>query len=151
MQQQEIPTSHLEATTREHSSLHEGTLLRVAALEKQVQDLKRQEVERSRSPTPTGRRASRGTSGRSPPQPRSPQDDRDPEEDLEIVIGGWNEARRPDVEYEVSQIFQRLKIEDRLQEIIIPYVRVNVCRVSLKFPPPQLGHKELSRPRPSTS
>ena len=138
MQQQGVRTSHLEATTREHSSLHEGTLLRVAALEKQVQDLQRQEADRSRSPTPAGRGASRERSGRSPSQPRSPRDDRDPEEDLEIVIGGWSEARRSDVEHEVRQIFQRLKIEERLQEVIVPivpYVRVNVCRVYLKFPP----------------
>eukprot|EP00439_Symbiodinium_sp_Y106_P010223 s8059_g1.t1 len=114
------------------------TLLRVAALEKQVQDLQRQEADRSRSPTPAGRGASRERSGRSPSQPRSPRDDRDPEEDLEIVIGGWSEARRSDVEHEVRQIFQRLKIEERLQEVIVPivpYVRVNVCRVYLKFPP----------------
>ncbi|CAE7493888.1 unnamed protein product [Symbiodinium sp. CCMP2592] len=66
---------------------------------------------------------------------RSPREDRDPMEDLELVIGGWNEARRTDVEHQVKQIFQRLQMEDRLHEVIVPYVRVNVCRVALKFPP----------------
>ena len=99
LQQQEIRTADLEAATREHSGLHEGTLLRVAELEKQVEELKRQDQERTRFPTPAGRGTSRDGRGRSPSQPRSPRDDRDPEEDLEIVIGGW--TRRQDVEHEV--------------------------------------------------
>ena len=131
LQQQDIRTAHLEATTKEHTSLHEGTLLRVAALEQQVQELKSQDLDRSRSPTPARSRAGRA---RSPSQPRSPRDDRHPDEDLELVIGGWSEGRRPDVEHEVNQIFRKLQIEDRPHEIIIPYVRVNVCRVALKFP-----------------
>ena len=131
LQQQDIRTAHLEATTKEHTSLHEGTLLRVAALEQQVQELKSQDLDRSRSPTPARSRAGRA---RSPSQPRSPRDDRNPDEDLELVIGGWSEGRRPDVEHEVNQIFRKLQIEDRLHEVIIPYVRVNVCRVALKFP-----------------
>ncbi|CAE6941294.1 BXL5 [Symbiodinium sp. CCMP2592] len=132
LHQQEVRTEALEATTKEHTQLHEGTLLRVAALERQFQNLQQQERERSRSPPPAGRDFSRG---RSPSMTRSPRDDRDPLEDLELVIGGWNEARRGDVEHEVKQIFQRLNMEDRLHEVIIPYVRVNVCRVALKFPP----------------
>ena len=43
MQQQEVRTAALEAVFQEHSSLHEGTLLRVAALERQVKDLQEQE------------------------------------------------------------------------------------------------------------
>ena len=72
---------------------------------------------------------------REAPQPRSPRDDRDPDEELELVFGGWNEGRRQDVEHEVNQIFQKTNMQDRLHAVIVPYVRVNICRVALKFPP----------------
>ena len=136
MQQQEVRASALEAVSQEHSSLHEGTLLRVAALERQVKDLQEQENHRSRSPAGSSR-VRGGPRGSS--QPRSPRDDRDPDEELELVFGGWIEGRRQDVEHEVNQIFQKTNMQDRLHAVIVPYVRVNICRVALKFPPNVVG------------
>ena len=91
---------------------------------------------RSRSPTPARREHSGERGGpRGSSQPSSPRDDRDPDEELELVFGGWNEGRRQDVEHEVNQIFQKTNMQDRLHAVIVPYVRVNICRVALKFPP----------------
>ena len=69
------------------------------------------------------RRKKRGSS-----QPHSPSDDSDPDEELELVFGGWNEGRRQDVEHEVNLIFPKTYMQDRLHAVIVPYIRVNICR-----------------------
>ena len=128
--QQEVRTATLEQTCKEHTELHEGTLLRVAELEKQVKTLQAREASRSRSPTPA--RASSDRPDVSPP--RSPRYERDPEEDLQIVFGGWADARKGDAEGEIREIFRRCGIEERLESVIIPYIRTTFARINLKFP-----------------
>ena len=128
--QQEVRTATLEQTCKEHTELHEGTLLRVAELDKQVKTLQAREASRSRSPTPA--RASSDRPDVSPP--RSPRCERDPEEDLQIVFGGWADARKGDAEGEIREIFRRCGIEERLESVIIPYIRTTFARINLKFP-----------------
>ena len=66
--------------------------------------------------------------------PRSPRYERDPEEDLQIVFGGWADARKGDAEGEIREIFRRCGIEERLESVIIPYIRTTFARINLKFP-----------------
>ena len=82
-------------------------ILRMDALERELQALRNQvsretEVSRARSPT-----AQRGYAvrDRSPgPQSRSP---RDVEGELQLVMGGWQQARQADAEAEVRQAFDK--------------------------------------------
>ncbi|CAE7836810.1 nmt [Symbiodinium sp. CCMP2592] len=53
---------------------------------------------------------------------------RDPDEDLQLVLGGWTEGRKGDVEGEVREIFRTCGLEGRISEIIIPYIRTNFAK-----------------------
>ena len=147
---------HLEQVASEHTLKHEGVEARLKALETKVsqtnRDDKIQELERKllelqeggfvddrdRSPARTGL----GTRNRSP-SPRSPRfqsrgndnfsglPDND---DLDIVIGGWTDARKNDAIDETRNIFKAIGCDSSIAEIFVPYSRTTFAKVKLTFP-----------------
>ena len=132
-----LRVEQLEKTASIHNDLHERSIARIDALEKEVQELRR-------SQTPPRMRGT-GTEagghphyGRSPARSPSVQRDRarDAEEELDIVVGGWRDARRVDAENEVQSLFQAAGISDKWLSLRAPYARTSFVRVQLRFPDP---------------
>ena len=102
-----------DSALQTHNRLHEGSISRIEALEKEVKDLRAA----SRSPTPS----------RAPPSPGArsltPQRERNIEEELQMAIGGWEDCRRDEAVEEAKAI---LKLPKSLMH-------------GLKFGPPTLG------------
>ncbi|CAE7357404.1 pol [Symbiodinium sp. CCMP2592] len=59
---------------------------------------------------------------------------RDPLQDLGLVVGGWTDARSPEAEEEVRNMFRAAKSEDLLETLSGPSGRTNFLRVTLAFP-----------------
>ena len=53
---------------------------------------------------------------------------------MQIVIGGWNECKRDQIEQDVRHIFASMNGEALIRNIYIPYVRCGYCRVELNYP-----------------
>ena len=108
-----------------HNRLHEGSISRIEALEKEVKELRAA----SRSPTPS----------RAPPSPGArsltPQRERNIEEELQMAIGGWEDCRRDEAVEEAKAIFEAAQIPNAWLEIWSPYSRTSHVRVILQFPP----------------
>ena len=148
IQAHSVRIANLEQISGEHTGRHEGHDARIKALESKIEDLLAQldkSEYRSRSPSRTGL----GTGNRSP-SPRSPRNGfRSPRalgrnegfggdaEDLDIVVGGWSDARKADAFDEVRNIFQTLKQEKYIEEIWAPYGRTSFAKVKLLFPDPE--------------
>ena len=158
VQAQGIRVSQLEQVANEHTLKHESTEARLKTLEQQIRQDNRDEKiralerkilelqegvalsdERERSPRRTGL----GTRTRSP-SPRSPrfqsrQSDGSSTdgEDLDIVIGGWNDARKNDAIDEAKNIFQIIGCESSIGDIFVPYSRTNFAKIKLLFPQPE--------------
>ena len=127
----------LEQVASEHTSRHLAQEQRIHALEAKLEALLHDKSDmRSRSPSRTGL----GTGNRSP-SPRSPRFSRGDHfgepEDLDIVVGGWSDARKNDAFDEVKNIFQAIQHEDAIEEIWSPYSRTSFAKVKLRFPDPQ--------------
>ncbi|OLP89894.1 29 kDa ribonucleoprotein A, chloroplastic [Symbiodinium microadriaticum] len=94
-----------------HNRLHEGSISRIEALEKEVKELRAA----SRSPTPS----------RAPPSPGArsltPQRERNIEEELQMAIGGWEDCRRDEAVEEAKAIFEAAQIPNAWLEIWSPY------------------------------
>ena len=100
----------------------------VRELEKELNILKSAPPTRSVSPAPnrTG-----------PPTPRSDYGGGRPQQEvdeMQIVIGGWNECKRELIEEDVKQMFSRMDGGALIRNIYIPYVRCGYCRVELNYP-----------------
>ena len=95
----------LEIGMRDHTQLHEATKARIDELEKQVSVLQQRQA--SRSPTPTrGPATPRRQSTSHPRSPRSPhfaRDEQSETDDLQVVVGGWTDARK-------SEAFEEVKL-----------------------------------------
>ena len=132
MQTQKVRVETLEKTARIHNDLHEQSISRISQLEKEVQDLRR-----SQTP-PRGREpgSPRFRNDRSPPRSPSAQRERESEEELDIVVGGWRDARRSDAENEVQSLFQATGHDGDWTTIRAPYTRTSFVRVQLRFPDP---------------
>ena len=107
--------------TRQDTTLERTAALelRISSMEQELRDI------RSRSPS--------ATSGVSPSP--SPRDGRSGQthDDWQIVLGGWREAKREDIETEVRAWFQRAQCEGLLQAMYCSSVRSNTCRVDLLY------------------
>ena len=71
---------------------------------------------------------------RAPGAPRfTPQREVD---ELQIVVGGWQEAERQDIEGDVRAVFEALQALPLLKQVHVnvPYVRSGFCRVELVYP-----------------
>ena len=111
-----------DAVLKEHTEKYEAHQIRLVALEREVRDLR----SGSRSPTPM----------RAPPSPRgnSPRSERNIEEELQLALGGREDARRDEAVEETKAVFEALKLENSWQDIWSPYSRTSHVRISLKFP-----------------
>ena len=151
---QELRIETLECAVREHTTLHEltqstfnkhaafqdDTSRRVKELETRLDSMQR---EASRSPTPPPRDRSPGSRGFSFGSgrygrngDRSPRSDRvmEVEEELQVVVGGWEDARSDEAEAEVELLFQQAGLQDAMGDFEGPQGRTRVVRVNLKFP-----------------
>ena len=102
-------------------------------LEKELQALKSAPPTRSVSPAPS-RVGGTGTP-RSEAQGYRPSGEVD---ELQIVIGGWNECRRDHIEQDVQDIFGRMNGNALVKQVFIPYVRCGYCRVEINYPEPDI-------------
>ena len=126
----------LEQVASEHTIRHETSEQKIKHLEAKIESLLLQQehpATRSRSPLRTGL----GTGNRSP-SPRSPRyatrsDFSADSEDLDIVIGGWNDARKTDAFDEVRNIFKNIQAEHAIDDIWAPHGRTNFAKVKLAF------------------
>ncbi|CAE7472602.1 unnamed protein product, partial [Symbiodinium necroappetens] len=104
---------------------------KIQGLEKRITDL---EASR-RSLTPP--RSLRG-GDQSPRSPRSSVGSReDSSSDLDIIVGGWVDAKRADAQQEVTNMFSAIQMTSAVKELWAPYSRTNFIKVQLAFPDEQ--------------
>ena len=151
IQAQSVRISNLEQVASEHSSKHDSSEARINALEAKIESLIAQNESlvskgdlRSRSPSRTGL----GTGNRSP-SPRSPRFINRGEfmgwnDDFDVVVGGWNDARKSDAFEEIKNIFKAIDFEGAIQEVWAPYNRTSFAKVTLSFPDPN-AHLNVKR------
>ena len=139
LQSQHARLSHLEGISSEHTGRHEATESKVTALERKIRQLEESIENRSRSPA-----ARFGNPGhRSPRSPRSLRQggglrfDEQVEEDLDLVFGGWTDARRDDAIEETRNILRDINSLELAEEIWSPYSRTSFVKVRLVFPDPE--------------
>ena len=125
---------HLESVSAEHTTQQQKHDDKLKQLESRVQELQAAVQDGSRSP----RRAL--SAPRSPRSPRSPRfsthESRDEEDEpnLDIIIGGWLDARRDDAIQEAKNILQDAQISmSDVDEIWSPYSRTNFVKLRLLF------------------
>ena len=123
---------HLESVSAEHTTQQQKHDDKLRQLENKVQELQAAVQDGSRSP----RRAL--SAPRSPRSPRSPRfsthESRDEEDEpnLDIIIGGWLDARRDDAIQEAKNILQDAQISlSDIDEIWSPYSRTNFVKLRL--------------------
>ena len=129
---------HLESVASEHTTKHASTDNRIVVLERKIRQLEEQVESHSRSRSPAARFG--GT--HSPRSPRSPRNfgyrtDESIEEDLDLVFGGWTDARRDDAIEEAKNIMKDIQSLELVEEVWTPYSRTNFVKVRLLFPDPQ--------------
>ena len=140
--QHDTRLSHLEAIAKEHTASHESTTDRIVALEQADTELDRKL--RSCTPPRSAPGTPRGSRGGniSPRSPRGRYNDlpphtigatRDPMQDLGLVAGGWSDARVPEAEEEVRNLFKAAGFSEALESMSGPAGRTNFLRVSLNF------------------
>ena len=137
IQAQHTRIEALEQVASEHTVAHTSHEKRIKMLEAKIESLLHERTEtRGRSPSRNGL----GT-GNSSPSPRSPRnlrsDSLGDSEDLDVVIGGWSDARKSDATDEVKNIFRVIQYEDALEDAWCPYSRTSFIKVKLRFPDPQ--------------
>ena len=54
-------------------------------------------------------------------------------DDFQVVIGGWEEAKRAEVEQEIRQLFEKINASPLLHNIHVPFVRTKFARVELLY------------------
>ena len=59
-------------------------------------------------------------------------------DELQIVVGGWREAKREDIELEIQTMFERIRGSALLKRVYVPYVRCGFCRCELVYPEPDI-------------
>ena len=126
---------HLESVSAEHTTQQQQHEDKIKQLENRVQEL-RVAVQEGGSRSP--RRAL--SAPRSPRSPRSPRfnngDIRDEEDEpnLDIVIGGWTDARRDDAIAEARNMLEDAQIAlTDVDEIWSPYSRTSFVKLRLTF------------------
>ena len=98
-------------------------------LEKELQALKSAPPTRSVSPAPNR------AGGLSTPRSEGPGGRQFGDVDeLQIVVGGWNECKREHIEQDVHDIFSRMNGDALVKQIFIPYVRCGYCRIEINYP-----------------
>ena len=124
-----------QETLSRRAEMQEGALKQMQQelreLEREVQHLKSNPPTRSVSPAASQRGGTR--SGAGTPRYNGPPQFQEVDE-LQLVIGGWNEARRQDIEMDVQKMFENIRGTPLLGRIFVPYVRCSFCRVEINYP-----------------
>ena len=125
---------HLESISAEHTTHQQKQDDKLKQLESKVQELQAAVHDGSRSPRRTY------SAPRSPRSPRSPRffgneaREEDDEPNLDIIIGGWIDARRDDAIEEAKNILQDAQVPmSEIGEIWSPYSRTNFVKLRLLF------------------
>ena len=112
---------------------HKEMQHRMSNMEAEVRNLK----SRSRSVSPAP-----------PPPDQSPRStaastarERPPVDDLQLVIGGWDDARRGEIEQEIRDLFTKIEASPLLLNMHIPFVRSRFARVELLFTTDSLAER----------
>ena len=128
---------------KHHSEQIHAQRVRIETLEREVQEMK----SRPTSPAPVSPRhlggpPGLGSGGGSSPRAPSSISER-PVDDLQLVMGGWYDARRADIETEVRALFAEVQASALLKSVHVPYVRANFCRIDILYPNESLGAKRI--------
>eukprot|EP00439_Symbiodinium_sp_Y106_P083786 s239_g24.t1 len=143
IQAQGVRVSHLEAVAHEHTQQILEAQKQIHYYDARIKELDRlQDFEKrladleaaKRSLTPP-RNMNRG-----PASPRSPRssiaDSRDEEGGLDIIVGGWTDAKKADAQQEVANMFQSIGMPQAYHDLWAPYSRTNFIKVQLAFEDP---------------
>ncbi|CAE7607351.1 unnamed protein product [Symbiodinium sp. CCMP2592] len=65
------------------------------------------------------------------------EDELQDEGDLDIIIGGWTDAKKADAQQEVANMFSAIGFPDSYDDLWAPYSRTNFIKVQLVFKDPQ--------------
>ena len=141
IQAQGIRVSHLEAVAQEHTQQLLQAQTQIKHFESRIAELdKIQELEKRISELEAAKRYLTPPRHTGPPSPRSPRsstgESRDEEGNLDIIIGGWSDAKRSDAQQEVANIFAAIGMPDSYNDLWAPYSRTNFIKVQLVFPDP---------------
>ena len=141
IQAQGIRVSHLEAVAQEHTQQLLQAQTQIRHFESRIAELdKIQELEKRLSELEAAKRCLTPPRHTGPPSPRSPRsstgESRDDESNLDIIIGGWSDAKRGDAQQEVANIFAAIGLPDSYNDLWAPYSRTNFIKVQLVFPDP---------------
>ena len=131
LQTQSLRLTQVESVSAEHTDLHQQTARKLKTLEEKIRELENQK-DASRSP-----KQFQGAP-RSPRSPRSPRNshfgfDHDDEPDLDLVIGGWVDARRDDAIEETKNILRDCQLLDHIDEVWAPYSRTSFVKLRVSF------------------
>ena len=121
----------LQSAHEANAGLHETTARRILALEEQVQELRTASRTSSRTPPRSPRALSPRREGSRSPGPRPPQTLNDLREDLQIIVGGWVDARRDEIEREIQSWLQQVGKHTQVYEVVVPYIRCNHAKILL--------------------
>ena len=120
--------STLQKRSEAHERLHTEHEGRISRIERELAELK------SRGPSPATPRGGGFT-------PRSIQGSTTASsaggrlvDDLQIVIGGFVNAKRADLQAELRSFFEQHGGPEVLKEVFVPYLRSNITRLELNFP-----------------
>ena len=135
LQSQDVRISHVEAVTAEHSDQHKLTAAKLRSIEDKIKEL-----EALKDAAPRSLRQYPGAGApRSPRSPRSPRnshfsnDQYDDAPDMDLVAGGWVDARRDDAIEEVKNILRDVSMLDQVDEIWAPYSRTSFVKIRIAF------------------
>ena len=106
----------VEALANDHSR-------ELRELKQEVQALR----SRSVSPAPPVNRQAQGPSPPTTPRQDSRYDD------LQIACGGWQDAKRHDIEQEITQAFEAAGGANLVHDIVVPYARSSFARIELNY------------------
>ena len=134
--QQELNTHRqairgLQSAHEANAGLHETTARKILALEEQVQELRAAARSPLRTPPRSPRDLSPRREGSRSPGPRQPQTLHDLREELQIIVGGWLDARRDEIEREVQGWLQLVGKQQHVHEIVVPYIRSGHAKITL--------------------
>ena len=134
--QQELNTHRqaiqgLQSAHEANASLHETTARKILALEEQVQELRAAARTPPRTPPRSPRNLGPRREGSRSPGPRQPQTLQDLRDELQIIVGGWLDARRDEIEREVQSWLQEIGKQQHVHEIVVPYIRCSHAKILL--------------------
>ena len=106
-------------------------------MERRMRDMQtelREVRSRSVSPAPAPRNAGGARAGTGQaPSPAASSTTPYVVDDFQLVLGGYTDAKREEIQNEVRGLFEAAHALPLLRNIITPYVRSNICRIELLY------------------